>query len=127
MKDYFGKNANNLQNAHEKRYSLLCNQPDWVCPVVFGAITDCGSMCVGIEYATGKKPIFIGKPEPTMIFELMKKFGYEKKDVVVIGDRLYTDIASEVNAGVDTICMLTGEATLDNIAKATPSDTPVRI
>ncbi len=98
--------------------------PDWVCPVDFGAIPDCGSMCVGIEYATGKKPIFIGKPEPTMIFELMKKFGYEKQDVVVIGDRLYTDIASGVNAGVDTICVLTGEATLDDIAKATPSDTP---
>ncbi len=98
--------------------------PDWVCPVDFGAIPDCGSMCVGIEYATGKKPIFIGKPEPTMIFELMKKFGYEKKDVVVIGDRLYTDIASGVNAGVDTICVLSGEATLDDIAKATPSDTP---
>ena len=98
--------------------------PDWVCPVDFGAIPDCGSMCVGIEYATGKRPIFIGKPEPTMIFELMKKFGYEKQDVVVIGDRLYTDIASGVNAGVDTICVLSGEATLDDIAKATPGETP---
>ena len=98
--------------------------PDWVCPVEFGAIPDCGSMCVGIEYATGKKPIFIGKPEPTMIFELMKKFGYEKKDVVVVGDRLYTDIASGVNAGVDTVCVLSGEATLADIEKATKKDTP---
>lgn len=98
--------------------------PDWVCPVDFGSIPDCGSMCVGIEYATGKKPIYIGKPEPTMIFELMKKFGYEKKDVVVIGDRLYTDIASGVNAGVDTICVLSGEATLADIEAATAKDTP---
>lgn len=92
--------------------------PDWVCPVDFGAIPDCGSMCVGIEYATGKKPIFIGKPEPTMIFELMKKFGYDTKDTVVIGDRLYTDIASGLNAGVDTICVLSGEATLEDIQAA---------
>ena len=98
--------------------------PDWVCPVDFGSIPDCGSMCVGIRYATGKTPIFIGKPEPTMIFELMKKFGYQKSEVVVIGDRLYTDIASGVNAGVDTVCVLSGEATLDDIKNATAKDTP---
>ncbi len=92
--------------------------PDWVCPVDFGAIPDCGSMCVGIEYATGKKPIFIGKPEPTMVFELMKKFNFSKEETVVIGDRLYTDIASGVNAGVDTICVLSGEVTLKDIEKS---------
>lgn len=98
--------------------------PDWVCPVDFGAIPDCGSMCVGIAYATGKNPIFIGKPEPTMIFELMKKFGYTQEETVVIGDRLYTDIASGVNAGVDTVCVLSGEATLADIEKAGVTDTP---
>lgn len=98
--------------------------PDWVCPVEFGAIPDCGSMCVGIKYATDKDPVFIGKPEPLMIFELMKKFGYEKKDTVVIGDRLYTDIASGVNAGVDTVCVLSGEATVEDIKNATKNQTP---
>lgn len=86
--------------------------PDWVCPVDFGYIPDCGSMCFGIEKATGKKPIFIGKPEPTMINIVMQKFSVLKADTVVIGDRLYTDIASGVNAGVDTVMVLSGEATL---------------
>lgn len=86
--------------------------PDWVCPVDFGYIPDCGSMCFGIEKATGKKPVFIGKPEPTMINIVMRKFGVKKSDTVVIGDRLYTDIASGVNAGVDTVMVLSGEATL---------------
>ncbi|MBE7067747.1 MAG: HAD-IIA family hydrolase [Clostridiales bacterium] len=89
--------------------------PDWVCPVEFGSVPDCGSMCVGIEYATGKKPVFIGKPQPAMIFELMKKFKKTKEETVVIGDRLYTDIASGVNAGVDTICVLSGEASLQDV------------
>ncbi|MBR2023105.1 MAG: HAD hydrolase-like protein, partial [Clostridia bacterium] len=80
--------------------------------------------CVGIAYATGKNPIFIGKPEPTMIFELMKKFGYTQEETVVIGDRLYTDIASGVNAGVDTVCVLSGEPTLADIEKADVTDTP---
>jgi ribonucleotide monophosphatase NagD (HAD superfamily) len=86
--------------------------PDWVCPVDFGYIPDCGSMCFGIEKATGKKPIYIGKPEPAMIFSVMEKFGYEKTDTVVFGDRIYTDIASGYNAGVDTVLVLSGEATM---------------
>jgi ribonucleotide monophosphatase NagD (HAD superfamily) len=72
-------------------------------------------MCVGYRYATGKTPIFIGKPEPAMVLELMKKFFASKEDTVVIGDRLYTDVASGVNAGVDTVLVLSGEATLQDL------------
>ena len=92
--------------------------PDWVCPVDFGSIPDCGSMCVGIKYATGKTPIFIGKPEPTMILTVLQKFSIEKCDAIVIGDRLYTDIASGVNAGVDTVCVLSGEATIHDVEES---------
>ena len=92
--------------------------PDWVCPVEFGSIPDCGSMCFGYEKATGRLPIYIGKPEPTMILEIMKKFGATKEETVVIGDRLYTDIASGNNAGVDTILVLSGEATLNDLTSS---------
>ncbi len=88
--------------------------PDWVCPVDFGYIPDCGSMCFGIEKATGKTPIFIGKPEPTMINVVREKFGYDKSQTVVFGDRIYTDIASGVNAGVCTVLVLSGEATMED-------------
>ena len=110
------RNTCKILTLHDIPY--YATNPDWVCPVDFGAIPDCGSMCVGIEYATGKKPIFIGKPQPTMIFEVMKKFGYSQKETLVIGDRLYTDIASGVNANVDTVCVLSGEATLDDVNKS---------
>ena len=86
--------------------------PDWVCPTEFGYIPDCGSMCFGIEKATGKSPVFIGKPNSLMIEEVIKKFKFKKKDAVVIGDRIYTDIASGVNAGVDTVLVLSGETTI---------------
>ena len=110
------RNTCEILTKHDIPY--YATNPDWVCPVDFGAIPDCGSMCVGIEYATGKKPVFIGKPQPTMVFEVMKKFGRSKEETVVIGDRLYTDIASGVNAGVDTICVLSGEATLKDIEES---------
>lgn len=92
--------------------------PDWVCPVDFGFVPDCGSMCFGIEKATGKMPQFIGKPQPTMINIVCNKFGVTKEDTVVVGDRIYTDIASGVNAGVDTVMVLSGEATLKDYEKS---------
>ena len=92
----------------------FATNPDWVCPVDFGYIPDCGSMCFGLEKATGKKPFFIGKPEPTMILSVMKKFGCSAEETAVFGDRIYTDIASGINAGVDSVLVLSGEATLED-------------
>nr|MBO4517639.1 HAD-IIA family hydrolase [Clostridia bacterium] len=89
--------------------------PDWVCPVDFGYAPDCGSMCFAYEKATGKTPIFIGKPTPFMIDACVKKYGFNKGQTLVIGDRLYTDIASGVNAGVDTLFVLSGEGTFNDI------------
>ena len=111
-----------ILTKHDLPY--YATNPDWVCPVDFGSIPDCGSMCVGIAYATGKKPIFIGKPEPTMVLELMKKYNCSVAETVVVGDRLYTDIASGNNAGVDTVCVLCGEVTLQDVQNAKKGEEP---
>ena len=110
------RNTCEILTKHDLPY--YATNPDWVCPVDFGSIPDCGSMCFMIEKATGKTPFFIGKPQPTMVYELMKKFGFSKEETVVIGDRIYTDIASGVNAGVDTICVLSGEVTLKDVEES---------
>lgn len=93
----------------------IATNPDLRCPVNFGFIPDCGAICGAIEAATDKKPIFIGKPEPTMVDIVREKFGYSAEETVVIGDRLYTDIATGLNAGTTAICVLTGEATKEDI------------
>ena len=111
-----------MLTLHELPY--YATNPDWTCPVSFGYIPDCGSMCQGIARATGKTPVFIGKPEPTMIFEVMKKFHVTPEETVVIGDRLYTDIASGKNAGVDTVCVLSGEVTLQEVIDAPECQRP---
>ena len=87
----------------------IATNMDWVCPVSFGFVPDCGSMCEMYEHATGKNPMFIGKPEPTMIDSVRQKFGVSREETVVIGDRIYTDIASGLHAGVSTIAVLSGE------------------
>ena len=58
-----------------------------------------------------------------MIFELMKKFGYTKEQTLVVGDRLYTDIASGVNAGTDTVLVLSGEATVNDLENSSVKPT----
>lgn len=104
-----------------KSLPFVATNCDLRCPVDFGYIPDCGSICQMLTNATNKKPVFIGKPEPTMIELAMKKFGFSNNETVVVGDRLYTDIASGNNAGVTSVCVLTGEATLNDI-----HDSPIK-
>lgn len=106
-----------------KTCEILCTQdviyiatnPDWVCPSSFGFIPDCGSICQMIKNATEKWPIFIGKPESTMINIVRDKFGVSQEETVIVGDRLYTDIAAGLNAGITAVCVLTGEAKIGDI------------
>lgn len=99
----------------------IATNPDWVCPTSFGYVPDCGSVAEMLWRATGKRPHFIGKPRPEMLLLAMEKYGYLKEECVMIGDRVYTDIASGYNAGIDTVFLLSGEGTM---ADAESSDTP---
>lgn len=98
-----------------KDVAYLATNPDLVCPVSFGFIPDCGSMSIMLKNATGKEPFFIGKPQPIMVDCVLKNTGCSRQDAVIVGDRLYTDIATGTNAGVDTICVLSGEASMEDI------------
>lgn len=95
--------------------AYLATNPDLVSPVSFGYIPDCGSMSIMLKNATGKEPFFIGKPEPIMVNCVLKKLNCKREDAVIVGDRLYTDIKTGANAQVDTICVLSGEASMEDI------------
>ena len=95
----------------------VATHPDLVCPVWYGSAPDCGSVIEMLATATGRRPLVIGKPKPAMVELAMEKTGFGPAQTVVIGDRLYTDIACGVNAGVDTIFVLSGEGTVSDIEK----------
>lgn len=95
--------------------AYLATNPDLVCPVSFGYIPDCGSMSIMLKNATGKEPFFIGKPEPIMVNCVLKQLNCKRENAVIVGDRLYTDIKTGENAKVDTICVLSGEASMGDI------------
>ena len=101
-----------------KGVDFVATNPDWVCPTWYGYVPDCGAMCQMLLHATGRKPIFIGKPEPAMANLAMKKTGYTKEETALIGDRLYTDIACGINAGISTVFVLSGEGTMEDVEKS---------
>ena len=98
---------------HDVEY--IATNPDWVCPTWYGSVPDCGSFAEMLWRATGKRPKFIGKPEPDMVYLALEKTGYGKDDAMVVGDRLYTDIACGVNAGIASAFVLSGEGTLADL------------
>ena len=96
----------------------IATNPDYVCPTEFGSVPDCGSVCDMLYNVSGRRPLVIGKPEPLMPLLAMDKWGYTKEETVVIGDRIYTDIKSGINAGVTTILVMSGETTYEILEKS---------
>lgn len=91
----------------------LATNPDWVCPTEFGYVPDCGSFAQALEHATKRLPHFLGKPEPDIALLAMAKKAAKPEETVLIGDRVYTDIACGKRAGVATVLVFSGETTPD--------------
>ena len=104
---------------------FVATNPDWVCPTWYGSVPDCGSVSEMLFRATGRRPRFIGKPQPDMVNLAVAKSGFSKEQAILLGDRLYTDIQSGVNAGIDTVLVLSGEATLEDLAASDTKPTYV--
>ena len=94
---------------------FAATNPDWVCPTWYGSVPDCGSVCEMLYRATGRHPRVIGKPQPAMARLALERTGSAPAQALMVGDRLYTDIASGVNAGIDTAFVLSGEGTREDL------------
>ena len=104
--------------TEKKDIPYIATNPDVVCPTEYGYVPDCGSVSDMIFNATGRRPKFIGKPYPEIIWHAMKMAGAESDETLVIGDRIYTDIASGIKAGVKTALVLSGETTMEIAEKS---------
>ena len=101
-----------------KGVDYIATNPDWVCPTWYGYVPDCGSVSQMLYNATKRMPKFIGKPEPDMALLAIEKTGFSKEETMLIGDRLYTDIACGVNGGISTLFVLSGEGTMEDVEKS---------
>ena len=95
----------------------IATHPDLTCPVEYGYAPDIGLVINDLKVCTGREPLVIGKPQPTMVYTALRKYGATADETVLIGDRLYTDIACGNNAGIDTILVLSGEGTAEDCEK----------
>ena len=96
----------------------VATNPDWVCPTDQPTIlVDCGSICACIEAATGRKPdVVIGKPNPDILYGILEKKGVKPSEAAMVGDRIYTDVKTGINAGAVGVLVLSGETTMEMAA-----------
>lgn len=103
---------------------FIATHPDLVCPTDEPTVlVDCGSVCAALTAATGKNPVVLGKPDPSILLDLCRSLDLAADQVAMVGDRIYTDMAMARAAGALSVLVLTGEATAaDAAALVTPPD-----
>lgn len=95
----------------------IATHPDFNCPTETGFIPDMGAIMAFIEASTGRKAdVILGKPYGGIVREAQMRTGYALSEMAMVGDRLYTDVATGVNHGMTGILVLSGEATMDDVA-----------
>jgi NagD protein len=106
----------------EKGLPFIATHPDWICPTDEPTVlVDCGAICACLSAATGgKQPVVLGKPAPAMLEQVCVRHSLETFEIVMVGDRLYTDMAMAHQAGALAVLVLTGEATKEEALAMTP-------
>jgi NagD protein len=87
---------------------FLGTNPDPTGPSVEGSLPACGAVAAMIQRATGVAPYFIGKPNPLMMREGLNVLGAHSESTVMVGDRMDTDVLCGIEAGLETILVLSG-------------------
>ncbi len=93
----------------------IATNPDRVCPTDQPTVlVDCGSICACLTHATGRQPdITLGKPDPNMLTGILTRHDLRPEEIIMTGDRIYTDVEMAHNAGAIGVLVLSGETTLE--------------
>ena len=113
-------NIEKIEKAIElvnKGAKLIGANPDITGPTEKGIMPATGSLIAPIEIATGKKAYFVGKPNPLMLRHGLKKLDCHSEEIAFIGDRMDTDIIAGIESNVDTVLVLTGVTSIEDIDK----------
>lgn len=99
---------------------FIATHPDLVCPTDTDTLLiDCGAICASLERSTGRPPdVVVGKPDPQMLRGILHRHAIEPRQLAMVGDRLYTDIAMANACGALGVLVLSGESTRENIEQS---------
>jgi NagD protein len=92
---------------------FIATHPDRVCPTDQPTVlVDCGAICAALGQAAGRSPDrVLGKPDPSMLRGILSRHALAPRQLAMVGDRLYTDMAMAHRAGALGVLVLTGETT----------------
>ena len=71
-----------------------------------------GSVAALISKATGVDPYFVGKPNPLMMRSALNAIDAHSETTAMVGDRMDTDVVAGLEAGLETVLVLSGVTTL---------------
>jgi NagD protein len=90
---------------------FIATNPDPTGPSNQGPLPATGSVAALISRATGVEPYFVGKPNPLMMRSALNAIDAHSETTAMIGDRMDTDVVAGIEAGLETILVLTGVTT----------------
>ena len=99
---------------------LIGPNSDITTPTEHGEVPACKALVAPVEYATGKKAYYVGKPNPLMMRAAMERFhekGIHSPEVAMIGDRMDTDMIAAIESGLDPVLVLSGVSTRETVKK----------
>ncbi len=94
---------------------FIATNPDAVGPSADGSLPATGSVAALIQHATDVAPYFVGKPNPLMMREGLNTLGAHSETTVMVGDRMDTDVVAGIEAGLETILVLSGVTTASDV------------
>lgn len=101
----------------QKGARFIATNPDVTSPSPEGPLPATGAAAAMITKATGAEPYFVGKPNPMMFRSAMNRIDAHANSTVMIGDRMDTDVVAGIEAGLDTILVLTGSTRREDVTR----------
>jgi 5'-nucleotidase len=96
---------------------FIATNPDVTGPSPEGPLPATGSVAAMITRATGADPYFVGKPNPMMFRSAMNRINAHSESTTMVGDRMDTDVVAGIEAGLETILVLTGSTRAEDVSR----------
>jgi NagD protein len=94
---------------------FIATNPDVTGPSTEGDLPATGAVAAMITAATGRKPYFVGKPNPMMFRSALNTIDAHSEQTAMVGDRMDTDVVAGIEAGLRTFLVLTGSTRLQDV------------
>ncbi len=96
---------------------FIATNPDVTGPSAEGDLPATGAVAAMITAATGRRPYFVGKPNPMMFRSALNKIDAHSETTAMVGDRMDTDVVAGMEAGLKTFLVLTGSTQAHEIER----------